>query len=76
VVSGDDFTALVGNLGKTANNVAVTIAASDYAAIDAFAAANGFMVDVPEPGLFGPMVIAGLGILRRRRHARKARLPA
>jgi autotransporter-associated beta strand protein len=75
LVSGDDFTDLVGNLGKAANNAAVAIPASDYAAIDAFAAANGFMADVPEPGSFGLMAIAGLGILHRR-HVHKAKLRA
>ncbi|MGA2439598.1 MAG: PEP-CTERM sorting domain-containing protein [Tepidisphaeraceae bacterium] len=39
----------------------------DVAALDAFAAANGLLVDVPEPASAVMMVMAGLGILRRRR---------
>jgi autotransporter-associated beta strand protein len=73
LVSGDDFAALVGNLGKASNGPAITIPAGDYAAIDAFAAANGLMAGVPEPGSFGLMAIAGLGILRRRHNVGKAK---
>ncbi len=69
VVSGDDFTALVSNLGKKANGADVVLPASDFAAIDAFAAANGLMADVPEPGSVTLLGFAGLGILMRRRRA-------
>jgi hypothetical protein len=67
LVTGSDFTALVGNLGKSATGAAVEIPASDYAAIDAFAAANGLMADVPEPASTGLLVIAAMGTLARRR---------
>ncbi len=67
LVSGDDFTELVGNLGKTANGGDVVLPASDFAAIDAFAAADGLMVDVPEPGTVGLFLVAGVGMLARRR---------
>ncbi len=67
VVSGDDFTLLVGNLGKQANNADVTVPASDYAAIDAFAAAHGLMADVPEPGSCAMVMMAGGAMLARRR---------
>jgi PEP-CTERM motif len=43
------------------------IPASDYAAIDAFAAANGLMADVPEPTSFGVLGLAAVGVLARRR---------
>jgi hypothetical protein len=71
VVSGDDFTLLVGNLGKKANTAAVAIPSSDYAAIDAFAAANGLLADVPEPGCITLLLVGGLGLgtLRRRSSA-------
>ena len=36
-------------------------------AIDAFAAANGLMADVPEPATLSMLGIAGLGLLGRRR---------
>jgi autotransporter-associated beta strand protein len=67
VVSGDDFTDLIGNLGKQASGGDVILPASDYAAIDAFAAANGLMADVPEPGPGTVLVFAGLGVLMCRR---------
>jgi autotransporter-associated beta strand protein len=70
VVSGTDFTALVGNLGKAVNGADVTLPAADLAAIDAFAAANGLMADVPEPASAGLIVLACLGSLSRRRARR------
>jgi hypothetical protein len=45
----------------------MAIPAADYAAIDAFAVANGLMADVPEPGPAVLFVFAGLGIVMRRR---------
>jgi hypothetical protein len=68
-VTGSDFTDLVGNLGKSASGAAVQLPASDYVAIDAFAAANGLMSDVPEPGSASLLVIAGMGVLSRRRRS-------
>jgi hypothetical protein len=66
-VTGSDFTDLVGNLGKSASGADVAIPASDYAAIDAFAAANGLMADVPEPTTMGVLTLGALGMLARRR---------
>jgi hypothetical protein len=71
VVSGDDFTLLVGNLGKAANGADITRPASDLAAIDAFAAANGLMADVPEPASVGLIAVACVGALGRRRRLSK-----
>jgi autotransporter-associated beta strand protein len=68
-VTGSDFTDLVGNLGKSASGADVVLPAADYAAIDAFAAANGLMADVPEPASAGMMIVAGLGIMSRRRRS-------
>jgi autotransporter-associated beta strand protein len=69
VVSGDDFSLLVGNLGMQANGGSVQVPAADMAAIDAFAAANGLMADVPEPATAAIFAIGLLGTLgRRRRH--------
>jgi autotransporter-associated beta strand protein len=68
-VTGSDFTALVSNLGKSANGADGVLPAADYVAIDAFAAANGLLADVPEPGcVFAAMVsvvVMGQGRTRR-----------
>jgi autotransporter-associated beta strand protein len=66
-VTGSDFTDLVSNLGKSANGAAVVIPAADYAAIDAFAAANGLMADVPEPATMSLLALGTIGVLARRR---------
>jgi hypothetical protein len=62
-VTGSDFTALIQNLGKSAIGADVAIPASDYTAIDAFAAANGLMADVPEPTSKGIVVIGAMCML-------------
>ncbi len=70
LVTGDDFTALVGNLGKSASGADVVLPAADYAAIDAFAAANGLTLpSVPEPASAGVLIVAGMGVLARRRRS-------
>ncbi len=69
VVSGDDFALLVANLGKAANGADVTLPASDIAAIDAFAASHGLMADVPEPASASLLLVAGMGMLARRRRS-------
>jgi autotransporter-associated beta strand protein len=67
LVSGTDFTLLVGNLGRAASGADVVLPAGEIAAIDAFAAANGLMADVPEPATASILAIGALGILSRRR---------
>ncbi len=70
LVTGDDFTALVGNLGKSATGADVSIPAADIAAIDAFAAANNLALpSVPEPASAGLLLVAGAGMLARRRRS-------
>jgi hypothetical protein len=66
-VTGSDFTALVEHLGKSANGADVILPASDYAAIDTFAAANGLMADVPEPASILLIPMAAFRLLARRR---------
>jgi hypothetical protein len=73
-VSGADFTALVGNLGKSASGADVVLPAADYAAIDAFAAANGLMADVPEPAAASLLALNVLTLLlRRQRNGKRSR---
>jgi autotransporter-associated beta strand protein len=65
-VNGNDFVLLADNFNQFANGSSPS--ASDIAALDAFAAANGISLqNVPEPACIGLMAMAGLGILRRRR---------
>jgi hypothetical protein len=71
-VTGDDFTALVANLGKADNGADVVLSARDYAAIDAFAAANGLMADVPEPATGSLLLISGASFLMGRRQRRSS----
>ena len=66
VVNAADFTAMAANFNQGVSGAA---SAGDVAALDAFAAANGLLADVPEPAGAAMMVMAGLGILRRRRRA-------
>jgi autotransporter-associated beta strand protein len=67
VVTGNDWTALVANIGKSDSGADVALPASDYAAIDAFAAANGLMADVPEPATGSMLLMTAAAILTRRR---------
>ena len=68
-VTGSDFTDLIENMGPSASGAAIVLPAADYAAIDAFAAANGLMADVPEPTSVGLAILAGMGALSLRRRS-------
>jgi autotransporter-associated beta strand protein len=69
VVSGTDFTLLAANLGKQANGADISLPATDFAALDAFASANGLMADVPEPASGMILLVGGIGLLTRRRRS-------
>ncbi|MGD0770847.1 MAG: dockerin type I domain-containing protein [Tepidisphaeraceae bacterium] len=71
IVNAADFTDLAANFNQSASDGA---SASDLAALDAFAAADGLPVpmfaNVPEPASAVMIATAGLGIFRRRRRRR------
>jgi autotransporter-associated beta strand protein len=67
VVNGSDFGALAANFGQQVNGGAVALPASDWAALDSFAAASGLMADVPEPASGGLVGLLGILLLRCRR---------
>jgi fibronectin-binding autotransporter adhesin len=70
-VNGSDFSLLAGNFGKSATGQAITVPASDWAALYAFAAANGLLADVPEPRMSGVMAILLSTVVLPRRIRRK-----
>ncbi|HEX4056058.1 MAG TPA: dockerin type I domain-containing protein [Tepidisphaeraceae bacterium] len=72
-VNSIDFGLLASNFGKSAIGAAVELSPSDWAALDAFAAANGLMSDVPEPTGAGLLVLGAAGILAKRRGGGKRR---
>jgi hypothetical protein len=67
LVNSADFNALAANFNQGVSGPA---SASDFAALDAFAVANGLSLptsSVPEPASAAMIVMAGLGMVRRRR---------
>ena len=68
IVNGLDFGDLAANFNKGAAGADVTGAEQgDFAALEAFAAANGLLADVPEPASIGLLAAGTIGILARRR---------
>jgi hypothetical protein len=70
IVNGIDFTNLAANFNKAAAGAAA-ISQSDWSALESFAAANGLLADLPEPGSAVTAFLSGAVILRRRSRARK-----
>jgi hypothetical protein len=66
IVNGLDFGDLAANFNKGAAGPA------DVAALDAFAAANGLLADVPEPATVGLLAVTAVAALSRRRGRRLA----
>jgi autotransporter-associated beta strand protein len=69
LVNAADFNELAANFNQGDSGAAL---AGDFAALDAFAVANGLSLptsSVPEPACAGMMAIATLGMLRRRRRS-------
>jgi autotransporter-associated beta strand protein len=67
VVNGTDFGMLAANFGKSAVGQAIALPASEWHALDAFAAEHGLLADVPEPGAIGLIAVGAGGLLKRRR---------
>ena len=73
-VNGTDFVLMADNFNQFASQSAT--AAADWTALQDFAAANGIsLASVPEPASAGIVVIAGMGILRRRRRSSRPPQP-
>jgi hypothetical protein len=66
IVNGSDFGLLAANFGKSATGAAIELPAGDWTSLEAFAAANGLLADVPEPATIGLLLVTGVGILSRR----------
>jgi autotransporter-associated beta strand protein len=64
IVNGLDFTMLAANFNQAAAG------ASGVAALEAFAAANGLLADVPEPTTAAITILASTALLARRRRVR------
>ncbi|HEX4055820.1 MAG TPA: autotransporter-associated beta strand repeat-containing protein [Tepidisphaeraceae bacterium] len=71
VVNSIDFGLLAANFGKSLGSSGDVVSATDWEALDAFAAANGLMADVPEPFSVGVMAAAGIMVLMRRKRRRE-----
>jgi hypothetical protein len=68
MVTGSDFTLLVGNFGKEANGASIDLPSADWAAVNAYEAANGIpLTNVPEPACTGLLGLSGLRLFARRR---------
>jgi autotransporter-associated beta strand protein len=67
LVNAADFTDLAANFNQSDSGAAVS--AGDVAALDAFAAANGLLADVPEPASIASVGILSVALLIRRRRS-------
>jgi hypothetical protein len=64
IVNGVDFGDLANNFNQGASGAN---SAGDWAAMEAFAAANGLLADLPEPGVAGIAGLCAWGVILRRR---------
>jgi autotransporter-associated beta strand protein len=66
-INSVDFGLLASNFGKSAGSNAAVATAGEWAALDAFASANGLMSEVPEPASIGMLLLGTATLLTRRR---------
>jgi fibronectin-binding autotransporter adhesin len=75
-VDGSDFSAFAPNFGLQDSGTAIGLPAADYAALDAFAAANGLTIaSIPEPASAAIVLLGAGALLRRWRSRRNSSLP-
>jgi autotransporter-associated beta strand protein len=67
IVNAEDFHLLTENFGLTETGEDISMPPSDYAAISAFAVANGLTVSVNVPEPTGLISLTAIGLLARRR---------
>jgi autotransporter-associated beta strand protein len=65
-VNGTDFGLLAENFGKSASGQSLDLPASEWAALDAFAAEHGLLADVPEPSSIPLLILCASGLVHRR----------
>jgi hypothetical protein len=68
MVGATDFAGLAANFGRESSGQTANLPAGDYAALQAFAAANGLTSDLPEPAL-GLTALAALSLISASRGA-------
>ena len=72
VVNSVDFGLLAANFGQSTSGAAVNLSSADWAALDAFAEANGLMSELPEPASGALVLLAAMGTMARRRRTCRA----
>ena len=70
VVNSIDFGLFAQNYGSSIKGVSAGVTSADWAALDAFAVANGLSSEVPEPAASGMLAAGTLTLFARRRRRR------
>ena len=70
-VDASDFSAFAPNFGLQDNGTALDLPVADMAALDAFAAANGLLVNVPEPDMAAVTLPVTIALLHQRKRRKQ-----